>query len=73
MKFLTFFEAILKNFSRRMKHKKISLMAEKIGQVFRNSTKKNKLFISDGSRVINLLMKPCNLAFLQKDDIGQKR
>jgi hypothetical protein len=56
-----------------MKHKKISLMAEKIGQVFTNSTKKNQLFISDGSRVINLLMKPCNLAFLQKDDIGQKR
>jgi hypothetical protein len=49
-------------------------MAEKIGQVFRNSTKKNLLFISDGSRVINLLMKPRNLAFLQKkDDIGQKR
>jgi hypothetical protein len=43
-------------------------MAEKIGQVFRNSTKKNQLFISDGSRVINLLMKPCNLAFLQKKD-----
>jgi hypothetical protein len=28
--------------------------------------KKNQLLISDGSRVINLLMKPCNLAFLQK-------
>jgi hypothetical protein len=28
--------------------------------------KKNQLFISDGSRVIHLLMKPCNLAFLQK-------
>jgi hypothetical protein len=28
--------------------------------------KKNTLFISDGSRVINLLMKPCNFAFLQK-------
>jgi hypothetical protein len=41
-------------------------MAEKIGQVFSNSTKKNLLFISDDSRVINLLMKPCNLAFLQK-------
>jgi hypothetical protein len=49
-----------------MKHKKIALMAEKISQVFRNSTKKNQLFISDGSRVVNLLMKPCNLAFLQK-------
>jgi hypothetical protein len=48
-------------------------MAEKIGQVCRNSTKKNLLFISDGSRVINLLMKPCNLAFCKKDDISQKR
>jgi hypothetical protein len=46
--------------------KKISLMAEKIGHAFSNSTEKNQLFISDGSRVINLLMKPCNLAFLQK-------
>jgi hypothetical protein len=41
-------------------------MAEKIGQVFRNSTKKNQLFIYDGSRVIDLLMQPCNLAFFQK-------
>jgi hypothetical protein len=44
---------------------------EKIGQVFRNSTKKNQLFISDGSGVINLLMNPCNLGFFRKkDDIG---
>jgi hypothetical protein len=48
-------------------------MGEKIGQVFRNSTKKNQLFISDGSRVINLLMKPCSPAFYKKDDISQKK
>jgi hypothetical protein len=35
-----------------MKYKKKSPMAEKIGQVFRNSTKKNQLFISNGSREI---------------------
>jgi hypothetical protein len=51
----------------------ISLMVEKIGQVLRNSNKKNQLFISDDSRVINLSMKPFNLAFCKKDDIGQKR
>jgi hypothetical protein len=49
-----------------MKHKKISLVAQKIGQTFRNSIKKNQLFISNGSGVIKFLMKPCNPAFLRK-------
>jgi hypothetical protein len=67
MKFLTFFYQQFWKISVGVWNiKKISLMAEKIGQVLRNSTKKNQLFISDGSRVINLLMKPCNLTFLQK-------
>jgi hypothetical protein len=41
--------SILKNCSRRMKH--MSLIAEKIGHTFRNSIKKNQLFISNVSRV----------------------
>jgi hypothetical protein len=32
-----------------MKHKKMSLMAQKIEQAFRNSILKNQLFISNGS------------------------
>jgi hypothetical protein len=42
--------SILKNCSRRMKH--MSLIAEKIGHTFRNSIKKNQLFISNLSRVL---------------------
>jgi hypothetical protein len=34
-----------------MKHKKMSLMAQKIGQIFENAIKKNQLFISNGSGV----------------------
>jgi hypothetical protein len=56
-----------------MKHKKISLVAQKIGQTFRNAIKKNQLFISNSSGVIIFLMKPCNPLFCEKDDIGQKR
>jgi hypothetical protein len=58
-----------------MNHKKIFTNGGKDRAVFRNSTKQKKqLFISNGSRVINLLMKSCNLAFLQKkNDIGQER
>jgi hypothetical protein len=35
-------------------------MAQKIGQTFKNSTKKNQLVISNGSGVINVLMKRKN-------------
>jgi hypothetical protein len=50
----------------------MSIAAQKIGQAFKNSTKKKQLFISNGSRVINFLMKPCNHGFCEKDGIGQK-
>jgi hypothetical protein len=56
---------IIKN-KQNNKYKKISLVAQKIGQNFRNAIKKNQLYISNGSGVINFLMKPCNLAFLRK-------
>jgi hypothetical protein len=36
-----------------MKHKKISLMAQKIDQALSSSIKKNQLFISNGSGVNN--------------------
>jgi nicotinamide riboside transporter PnuC len=43
-----------------MKHKKISLMAEKISQVFRNSTKKiNYLFLMvENYEFVNLALQP---------------
>jgi hypothetical protein len=48
-----------------MKHKKKSLMAQKIEQAFRNF-KKKYIFFSNGSEVINFSMKPCNPAFLRE-------
>jgi hypothetical protein len=38
-----------------------------------NSIKNNQLFIFSGSGDIHFLKKPCNPAFCEKDDIGQKR
>jgi hypothetical protein len=66
MKFSSFFDYQLS------KKNKMSLMAQEIGQAFRNSIQKNQLFISNGSRVIIFLMKPCNPPFCEKDDMGQK-
>jgi hypothetical protein len=58
-----------------MKHKKNVVDSAKkrpnLWQVSR--VKINYVFISDGSGIINLLVKPWNLVFCKKDDIGQKR
>jgi hypothetical protein len=51
----------------------MSLIAQKIGQIFENSVKKNQLFISNGSGVIIFLMKLWNPAFFAKKMTGQKR
>jgi hypothetical protein len=48
-----------------MKPKKISLMAQKIGQVFSNSTKKKKI-IFDGSRVIKFVNEALQPRFFAK-------
>jgi hypothetical protein len=49
-------------------------MAQQIGPTFSNSVKKNLLFISDGSGVINIFIKSCNPRFFaKKDNLGQKR
>jgi hypothetical protein len=54
-----------------MKHKKnVVDSAKKRPKLWQFSKVKNELFISDGSGIINFLMKPCNLTFL---DIDQKR
>jgi hypothetical protein len=50
----------------------MSLIGQKIGQIFGNSIKKNQLFISNGSGVMHFLMKPCNPAFFAKKMTGQK-
>jgi hypothetical protein len=42
------------------------LIAQKIGQTFRNLIKKIQLSVSNGSGIINFLMKPCNPTFLRK-------
>jgi uncharacterized protein (DUF608 family) len=65
-KFSTFFYYQLWKVVVGVWNKKMSLMAQKIGQTFRDSIKKNQLFISNGSGVINFLMKPCNPAFLRE-------
>jgi hypothetical protein len=44
------------------------LIAQKIGQTFRNLIKKKQLSVSDGSGVINFLMKLCNPTILTKGD-----
>jgi hypothetical protein len=51
---------------------KMSLVAQKVGQIFGNSVKKNQLFISNGSGVINFLIKSCNPTFLRKKLYGSK-
>jgi hypothetical protein len=50
---------------------KMSLVAQKVGQIFGNSVKKNQLFISNGSGVINFLS-PATRLFCEKNYIGQK-
>jgi hypothetical protein len=63
--FAIFLLWILKNCSRRTKHKKYVADGAK-DRIFWNSINKNQLFISNGSGVIHFLMKPCNPAFLPK-------
>jgi hypothetical protein len=74
MKFSTFFDYQLWKIAVGVWNiKKNSLIAQKIGQTFMNSIKNNQLFIFNGSGDIHFLKKPCNPAFCEKDDIGQKR
>jgi hypothetical protein len=57
-----------------MKHKKNSLMAEKISQVFRNSTKKKSIIYFrwfKSYKFVNEALQP--RLFAKKDEIGQKR
>jgi hypothetical protein len=55
-----------------MKHKKMSLVAQKIGQTFRDSVKKNQLFISNSLGSYNFFNEArATPLFCEKDDIGQ--
>jgi hypothetical protein len=56
-----------------MKHKKMSPMAQKIGQAFTNPIQKNQLFVSNGSGVISLFNKILQPRFFAKKMTGQKR
>jgi hypothetical protein len=45
------------------------IAAQKIGQAFKNSTKKTIIYFQ---WFRSFLMKPCNHGFCEKDGIGQK-
>jgi hypothetical protein len=58
-----------------MKHKKMSLMAQKIGQTFRNAIKKSIIYLQCiwSYAFFNEVLQPRAAPFFcEKDDLGQK-